>query len=218
MVLYLSVIFVAMVIVATLNILFNLSLFGGAWWLPILFVVLSTVYQFVTDGIIAWLWNKTPNKWYTKEKRVVSPAEWQIKFFEKIKIRKWKDKVWELGGLGGFSKAKLDSPNDPEYINRFIIESGKGIVEHYIGAFFGFTCVFILPLKYALFIGLPVAFVNFVLNILPIWVLKYNLPKLKVVLKRAERIKAREEAKKQEEISAKTEEKSLSETTQKEED
>ena len=210
MVLYLSVIGIAMVLIAALNIIFGTASFGYSPWFVIFIVVISTAFQFAIDGLIAWLWHKTPNKWYTKDKRVVSPPDWQIKFFEKIKIRKWKDKIWELGALGGFSKAKMVDPKDPEYINLFIIESGKGIVEHYIGAVAGFLCVFIFPLKYAFVIGVPVACVNFVLNILPIWVLKYNLPKLKIVLKRAERNKAREENKILKEQEIKEEQKAIS--------
>lgn len=195
MVLYLSVIFSAMVIISVCNIAFGMSFFGYSPWFVILMVVVSTAFQFVIDGIIAWLWHFTPNKWYMPDRKIMQVSDKQVKFYEKMKIRKWKDKVWELGGLGGFSKAKLVDANSPEYITQFIIESGKGIVEHYIGAFAGFLCVFIFPLKYALVIGVPVALVNFVLNILPIWILKYNIPKLKVVLKRAERNKLREEKK-----------------------
>ena len=36
--------------------------------------------------------------------------------YKKLKVRRWKDKVWELGGLGGFSKKKLADPSDPKYI------------------------------------------------------------------------------------------------------
>lgn len=195
MVLYLSVIAVAMVLISAFNIIFGMGYFGYSAWFVIFMVVASTAFQFLIDGLIAWLWSFTPNRWYTPDKKIMQVSDKQVKFYEKMKIRKWKDKVWELGGLGGFSKAKLVDANNPEYITRFIIESGKGIVEHYIGAFAGFLCIFLFPLKYALVIGVPVAIVNFVLNILPIWILKYNIPKLKVVLKRAERNKLREENK-----------------------
>ena len=47
--------------------------------------------------------------------------------------------------------------------------------------------MFLFPLKYALVIGIPVAVVNLILNILPTMILRYNVPKLTVVLKRLER-------------------------------
>ena len=93
----------------------------------------------------------------------------------------------------GFSKKHIKDPNDPEYIKTFIVECNKGTVEHFVSIFAGFLCIFIFPLKYALVIGVPVAIINVILNILPIFILRYNIPKLKVVLKRAERVSARNE-------------------------
>jgi len=55
----------------------------------------------------------------------------------------------------------------------------------------GFLVIFILPLKYALRIGLPVAIVGFVLNLLPVFILRYNLPKLAIAYKRAKRLEER---------------------------
>ena len=81
----------------------------------------------------------------------------------------------------------LKSPDDPEYIKQFIIECNKGVVTHRIGYFVGFLVVFLFPLKYAFVIGVPVAVVNLFLNILPTMVLRYNTPKLQVVLKRLKR-------------------------------
>ena len=111
--------------------------------------------------------------------------EKEQRFYEKLGIRSWKDKVWELGGLGGFSKSKITDPNDPEFSRRFLVESYKGEVDHIIGMFIGFTVIFIFPLKFAWLVGVPVAIVNLVLNYMPIMILRYNTPKLKVLHKRA---------------------------------
>ncbi|MBQ8211097.1 MAG: hypothetical protein IJZ27_01025 [Treponema sp.] len=51
--------------------------------------------------------------------------------------------------------------------------------------FIGFTVIFIFPLKFAWLVGVPVAIVNLVLNFMPIMILRYNTPKLKVLHKRA---------------------------------
>ena len=187
MVLYLSIIIVANIIISALNIIFGTAIFGYSAWAVILMVAGTTVFQFAIDGLFAIIVKCFPDKWFAVDNKHFFVTKKTQKFYEKFGIKKWKDKVWELGGLGGFRKNKFNDPSDPEYIKRFIIESNKGIVTHRIGYFVGFLGVFLFPLKYALVIGIPVAFVNLFLNILPTMVLKYNIPRLHTALKRSER-------------------------------
>ena len=97
-------------------------------------------------------------------------------------MRSWKDKVWELGGLGGFSKKSLENPDSPEYIEKFIIECNKGVLTHRLSYPIGFLPMLFIPNICA--IAFPVAAVNLFLNILPTLVLRYNTPKLRIMLKR----------------------------------
>ena len=109
------------------------------------------------------------------------------KLYKTVKVRLWKDKVWELGGLGGFSKKKLISPDDPAYIEKFIIECNKGVVTHRLSYPIGFLVMLTLGGTCSLTIALPVAVVNLFLNILPTLVLRYNTPMLQGMLKRLKR-------------------------------
>lgn len=193
MVLYLTIIIIANIIVSALNIAFGTAYFGYEWWFVVIMCVVSTAFQFAADGLFAFIINKMPNKWFAVDNKHFEVSKRCQQFYQKLGIRKWKDKVWELGGLGGFRKNKINDPNNPEYIEQFIIESNKGIVTHRVGYFVGFLCVFIFPLKYALVIGLPIALVNLFLNILPTMVLRYNLPKLHAVLKRLKKYEKPEE-------------------------
>ena len=193
MVLYLSIILFANVAISSLNIIFGTATFGYSWWAVVLMTLATTVFQFAIDGLFAIIINKMPNRWFAADNKHFIVTKRTQQFYEKLKIRKWKDKVWELGGLGGFRKNKLNDPNNPEYIERFIIECNKGVVTHRIGYFVGFLGVFLFPLKYALVIGFPVALVNLFLNILPTMVLRYNTPKLQVVLKRLKRTQTQKE-------------------------
>jgi hypothetical protein len=147
----------------------------------------TTVFEFAIDGLFAIIVNKMPNKWFGIDSKHFQVSKNATRFYDKLKIKKWKDKVLELGALGGFRKNKINEPSNPEYIARFIIECNKGIVTHRIGYIVGFLGVFLFPLKYALSIGLPVALVNLFLNILPTMVLRYNVPKLQVLYKRLTR-------------------------------
>lgn len=186
MLLVFSIILTAMVLICSLDIIFASPAMGVSPWFFIVAVVVSVVYQFAIDGLFAFIVSKMPNKWF-ENKKFFNVSKKEQKFYEKLGIRKWKDKIWELGGLGGFSKSKIIDSNNPEYSKRFLIESYKGEIDHIIGMFVGFSVIFIFPLKFALIVGVPVAFVNLILNLMPVMILRYNTPKLEILHKRAVR-------------------------------
>ena len=186
MLLVFSIILIAMALICSLDIIFVAPVMGVSPWFFVVAVIVSTVYQFAIDGLFAFIVSKFPNKWF-ENKKFFNVSKREQRIYEKLGIRSWKDKIWELGGLGGFSKAKIDDPKNPEYSKRFLIESYKGEIDHIIGMFAGFSVIFIFPLKFAWIVGVPVAFVNFVLNWMPVMILRYNTPKLMVLYKRAVR-------------------------------
>lgn len=191
MILYLSVIGIAVVLVCTFDILVMCPIMNVSPWFFVLAVLASTVYQVAVDGLFAFICERIPAKW-VKDKKFFEVSKREQRFYEKLGIKKWKDKVLELGSLGGFSKSKIDDPNNPEYAEKFLIESYKGEVDHIIGMIMGFTVIFIFPLKFAWMVGVPVAIVNVFLNLLSTMILRYNTPKLKILHKRALRNKEKE--------------------------
>ena len=199
MILYLSIVFGAVALIAGLNIGFGSFDFNHSALWVICAVVLSTIVEIAIQGIIATIVKHLPNKWFAHDRKLFKISKKERGFYEKLKIRAGKDKVWELGGLGGFRKNKIADKNDPEYLLKFVVESNKGIVDHVVGIFLGFLVVFMLPLKYALVIGVPVAFVNVVLCTMPTMILRYNIPKIMVAYERAKRTLALEAKKKESE-------------------
>lgn len=187
MVLYISSILFAMIVVAVFNIWLGTPVFGYSPWFVIGAVVATTAFQIAIDGLAAFVISKFPARWFDETNKHFVVSKRSVKFYEKLHIRKWKDKVLELGFLSGFRKNKIASADNPEYFRRFIVESNKGIVEHRLGYVLGFLGIFLFPLKYALVIGVPIAIVNVILSGLPTMVLRYNIPKLTAVLKRLER-------------------------------
>lgn len=185
--LYLYTIGIAMCAISALNILLSVA----AWHYVIIATVWCVALQFAFDGTLAILIKKMPNAWFgiTNSMYRVSAAE--MKLYRHLRVRLWKDKVWELGGLGGFSKKKLLEPNNPEYIELFIIECNKGVLTHRLSYPAGFLAMLTLPGVTAFTVALPVAAVNLFLNILPTLVLRYNTPKLHSHLKRLERKRER---------------------------
>lgn len=178
--LYLSVIGIAMLIISVFNIIFETAV----WYNVVFLVVLCTVAQFALDGTIAIIINKMPNSLFGVDNRWYKVSDTERELYKKLKVRNWKNKVWELGGLGGFSKKNIADPNSAEYIERFIIECNKGVLTHRLAYPIGFLPMVFLPKILALTIALPVALVNLFLNILPTLALRYNTPMLQNVLKR----------------------------------
>jgi len=181
MIFYLTTILVSMFLIALFNILFGTPIFNYSIGFVILMVICTTLFQILIDGLFAFIINKLPKKWFGVNNKYFNYSKKRQRFYEKLKVKKWKDKVLELGVLGGFRKNKINEPKNKEYIEKFIIECNKGILVHQIGCFVGFLGIFLFDLKYALVIGIPIAIVNLFLNVLPIIILQYNQPKLKVI-------------------------------------
>lgn len=181
--LYLTVIGVAMLIISIINIVFDTAI----WYSVIILVVVCTVLQFALDGLIAIIINKLPDSFFEVNNRLYNVSEIEKKLYKKLKVRNWKDKVWELGGLGGFSKKSLVNPNSPEYIEKFIVECNKGVLTHRLSYPIGFLPMLFIPNVNSFSIALPVAIVNLFLNILPTLALRYNTPKLKKMLQRTKK-------------------------------
>lgn len=181
--LYLSTIGVAMALISAVNIAFSTA----SWYYVVIAVVWCTVLQFLLDGFIAFVINKLPNKWFSVDNPLYNVSRLERALYKRLNVRKWKHRVWDLGGLGGFSKDAVKEPGNPKYIERFIIECNKGVLTHRLSYPVGFLAMLTLSGVCALTIALPVATVNLFLNILPTLALRYNTPILKSVLARLNR-------------------------------
>jgi len=178
--LYLSIIGMAMLVISAINI----ALHTATWCYIVLAVLICTAAQFALDGLIAIIINKLPDRWFGVDNPLYNVSETEKKLYQKWKVRAWKGKVWELGGLGGFSKKSLAKPNSPAYIEKFIIECNKGVLTHRLSYFIGFLPMLFMFNVCAFSVALPIAVVNLFLNILPVVVLRHNTPKLKIMLQR----------------------------------
>ena len=181
--LYLSIIGISMALISAVNILFETASFHYV----IISVIWCTAIQFALDGLIAIIINKMPDSRFSVDNPFYEVSKWEIDLYKRLKVREWKDKVWELGGLGGFSKKKLVEPSNPEYIEKFIIECNKGVLTHRLSYPIGFLAMLTLPNVCAFTIAFPVAVVNLFLSVLPTLALRYNTPKLKAMLERLRR-------------------------------
>ena len=170
------------IILFMINIFASLTIYSSLT--TFLLIIGVTAYQFAIDGLFAMVIHWFPNKWFEIDNKFYLVSNKERKFYEKIKIRQWKDKIWELGSLGGFSKKSLKSSTDKNYIKQFIIESNKGVLTHIIGCIAGFTALFVFPSGCLFNIALPICIVNLILNLPSLFILRYNTPKLHAGYKR----------------------------------
>ena len=187
MILYGSIIFVCVCLLTGVNAVFAAPRFGVSFWFILGAVLINVVAVIAVDGLFAFLIRRLPEKWFGHERRFFQVSAKEKKFYEKLKIRKWKDKVPELGQFTNFHKNKVAEPRNKVYLERYMLEAAYGEVIHLAGCFLGFVIIFFYPLKYWLCFGFPVAVINLIMNILPYFILRYNFYKMKVLYRSNER-------------------------------
>ena len=187
MILYGSIIFVCVCLLTWVNAVFAAPRFGVSFWFILGAVLINVVAVIAVDGLFAFLIRRLPEKWFGHERRFFQVSAKEKKFYEKLKIRKWKDKVPELGQFTNFHKNKVAEPRNNVYLERYMLEAAYGEVIHLAGCFLGFVIIFFYPLKYWLCFGFPVAVINLIMNILPYFILRYNFYKMKVLYRSNER-------------------------------
>ncbi len=133
-------------------------------------------------GVVDILIRALPRNLWRFDKKPFVVSKKEVKFYEKLGVKKWKDRaVPELGASAGFSKKNLKS-TDAEYLERFLRETCQGEVLHASGAILAFLFLAIFPVRDWYFVWLMLI-VNLLLNILPCIIQRYNRYRLAVVYK-----------------------------------
>lgn len=180
MILYLLIISICGVLIA----LFVSLGYQASFLETLLFTVLAIVTIIIVDGLVATVCRLLPKKCANYTDKFYQVSKKEKGFYEKLHIRAWKDKIPEIGHFTGFRKNKIAQPQSIEYLERFLLEACYGELGH--------LCI--IPIGFAIlalfFIGetwvalaIPVAIVNAILNLLPVFVLRYNRYKLEILLK-----------------------------------
>ena len=189
MILYLSIISICISIIATL-----VTLIYKVDFLPVLgYTVLAVVAVILVDIIIATIARLLPKKCADHEKNIYIVSAGEKKFYEKLKIRKWKDYVPEIGHFTGFRKNKIADPKSVAYLDRFLLEICYGEIGHFFSLFFGFAILLMFPLTKTWWaISIPVAIINVLLNLPSLFILRYNSYKLEILRKSTMKKQSRE--------------------------
>ncbi|MBE5746858.1 MAG: hypothetical protein E7352_01640 [Clostridiales bacterium] len=185
MILYLSIITVCVLLIST-SLFF---IFSTNFFYLLGFTALAAFLAIVVDILVATVCRLLPKKFANHERKVFTVSAKEKAFYEKLKIRKWKDGVPEIGHFTGFRKNKIADPKSVEYLDRFLLEACYGELGHFWSLFFGFSLLLLgfLPffpsMSIWLSISIPVAIINIFMN-LPSWfILRYNSYKLEILRK-----------------------------------
>lgn len=145
---------------------------------------IAVVAVIILDAIVATVSRLLPKKCAQHDKKIFTVSAKEKKFYEKLKIRKWKDKVPEIGQFTGFRKNKIVDPKSVEYLDRFLLEACYGEIGHFFSVFLGFLILLLFPISKLWFaVAIPVACVNAVLNLPSLFILRYNSYKLEILRK-----------------------------------
>lgn len=175
--LYLTVIFMAMLIIVVANALCA----AGSIPALTLSTVLGTVSVIAWDGIQALLIRRAlPERLFAPDSAAFRVGKRERAFYRKLNVNRWKHLVPELGCFTGFHKREFSSPSDPAYLGRFLVESNYGVVIHVLNAVLG-PLILLLPWCSSPSIGLPIALVNLVLSLLPVAILRFNTAPLRSI-------------------------------------
>ena len=178
--LYLTIISVCSVLIALLVSVATETGFGVVLGLT----VLAVVIEILIDGLVATIARLLPKHCARHDLRVFRVTAKEKRFYEKLKIRKWKDAVPEIGHFTGFRKNKIANPKSLEYIERFLLEICYGEIGHFLILFFGFCVALVCPTSSLWWvISVLVGIVNAFLNLLTLFVLRYNSYKIEILRK-----------------------------------
>lgn len=177
--LYFTIIGIGLSLIAIINILLGfVTPLWALFWIAIL-----TISSGLIDGVVALTIRLLPKNLFQPNNKVFNVSEKKINFYKKLGVKKWKEKVPDLGQFANFKKNKIENPFSVKYIHRFLVENCYGDIIHIVSAFMGFFILLFTPLKLSFTIALPIALINFVINYMPMMIQRYNRPKLLKIYK-----------------------------------
>ncbi len=179
---YFGILFFCIFTIIVLNLVFNFA------WLTALYILIGFACVLLPSLFVAIIIRMLPRKWFNPDREIYQVGDKERQFLLKIGIKKWKDKIPEMGQTVNFKKDKLQDANNAEYIQKFLVETCYAESLHIscavLAIIFAFISLLFMPNLFVWTVSLPVAIVYSVYNIPSILIQRYNRPRLKVQLKR----------------------------------
>jgi len=148
------------------------------------------IFFIFVNGILALFIRSLPSKVFDETRSVYQMMMWEKRFYQQMKITRWKNKLPQAGWMQGFSRRSLPKIIDVAYTQRFIWETCCAMLGHFVMAFAGLLLPFIILLPWvhnnktllACLWGL--AIFHFFVHILYVMIQRYNLPRFVQLNKR----------------------------------
>lgn len=197
----LSIIIFCVLVLATyiLNLAIHLDILSFGY--ITIAMILSVIVEIIINAIVATIVAKIlPRKWFEKDCKFFRVSKKEQNFYIKVfRVKAWKDLILELGQLNGFRKNEFKDSSDPAYIKHFIVENNIGYTDHLFSIIIGSFLIFAYPPIIFWSMGLPTILISFIMNYMPVVILRYNTPRLQTALKFAERKQKQEQESKPQE-------------------
>ena len=174
--LYIAILATGLTIIAGGNLFYTLAKDMNVG-IMFLYLLLAVAICGLMAGIITLITRILPKKVFSPYRKRFRVNDKENKLYKKLKIKKWKDRIPELGKLSGFSKSEISEPNNPNYIFKFLTENCIAEALHFYSIVAGLLVFIFLPREYVFTIGLPIFFLNLILHLMPILVQRYLRPK-----------------------------------------
>lgn len=185
--LYIFIILIGCIFTSVLAVSIGVRVYSLSDGVILLSILFSLLLLIIIDAVVAIFVRIFPKKWVNPFNKIYTVHKWESKFYVKLGIRKWKDLIPESGKmLTGFGKREVLDMKDNAYLFKFMEETVYAEVMHLLSAVLGFLVVFV-NLKLWFLVGIPLAIFNFILQILPAMVQRYNRPKLMLAYRRNEK-------------------------------
>lgn len=171
-------------LVIGINMIFDFSIFPFLYfWLVLIIIISPTVISHFIEKIY-------PKKWYDRNRKLYKERNFEKKFFEIIKIKKWKDNVPQFLNIKNITQAKDNTDvRESEYMDFFVFETCRAEHAHLCFIIAAMVCWLFVPDALKLKFGLPVLLVWSFYNLLSILIQRYNRPRMISFL---EKLKKRE--------------------------
>ena len=159
-------------------------------------IFLDTVETIIVD-VVAWLIfhlgigygsSKIPLEKLNPERKFFHTYKWEQggAIYDKLfKVRSWKQLIPNGSALykGAFSIRRLPAENDPEYLQRWLKESVRAEICHWLMILPGF----LFFLWNTVLVGWLMVLYAFLNNLVPIVMQRFNRPRMRKLLKMIER-------------------------------
>lgn len=146
----------------------------------------TCVFCAVMCGVASIISRLICRSFFSPDSALIKVTQKEVSFLEKCGVKKWKDKIPDMGFICGFRKnLKGNEEKNPAYFGRFLYEDVVASMLHTGTILLSPLCLLFLQPELMATIGTTTLLIAFVLNIMPVMVQRYNRPRLLRVYKSA---------------------------------